>query len=85
VDPPPRSRIGKLADPPVDNYGSGSGSTPMPFGSAAHMLRRRKEAAVHDWMSLVDWASISAAMLLWVVLIALVGYAAALAAWRRHT
>jgi hypothetical protein len=40
---------------------------------------------VHHWMSLVDWASISAAMLLWVVLIALVGYAAALAAWRRHT
>jgi hypothetical protein len=26
VDPPPGSRIGKLADPPVDNYGSGSGS-----------------------------------------------------------
>jgi hypothetical protein len=57
----------------------------MLFGSAAHMLRRRKEAAVHHWMSMFDWASMSAEMLLWVVLIALVGYAAALAAWRRHT
>jgi hypothetical protein len=56
----------------------------MLFGSAAHMLRRRKEAAVHHWMSMFDWASMSAAMFLWVVLIALVGYAAALAAWRRH-
>jgi hypothetical protein len=26
----------------------------MLFGSAAHMLRRRKEAAVHHWMSLID-------------------------------
>jgi hypothetical protein len=39
---------------------------------------------VHHWMSSFDWAPIGAAMLLWVVLIALVGYAAALAAWRRH-
>jgi hypothetical protein len=37
VDPPPRSRIGKLADPPVDKYGSGSGSTPMPFGESARV------------------------------------------------
>jgi hypothetical protein len=57
----------------------------MLFGSATHMLRRRKEATVHHWMSSIDWASMSAAMLLWVVLIALVGYAAGLAAWRRHT
>jgi pilus assembly protein TadC len=57
----------------------------MLLGFAAHMLRRRKEAAVHHWMSSFDWASMSAAMLLWVVLIALVGYVAALAAWRSHT
>jgi pilus assembly protein TadC len=57
----------------------------MLFGSATRMLRRRKEAAVHHWMSSFDWASIGAAMLLWAVLIALVGYAAALAASRRHT
>jgi hypothetical protein len=84
IDPPAGSRIGKLADPPVENYGSGSGSTPMLFGFAAHMLRRRKEAAVHHWMGLIDWASMGAAMLLWIVLIAVVGYAAVLVAWRKH-
>ena len=39
---------------------------------------------MHHWMSLIDWAPIGAALLLWAVLIAVVGYAAAFAAWRRH-
>jgi len=41
----------------------------------------RKEAAVHDSMSMFDWVSIGVALVVWIGLIALVGYAAALAAW----
>ena len=37
---------------------------------------------MHHWMSLIDWAWMSAVLLLWVVLIAIVGYAAVLVAWR---
>jgi hypothetical protein len=35
-------------------------------------------------MSLIDWASMGAALLVWIILIAVVGYAATLAAWHRH-
>jgi hypothetical protein len=48
------------------------------------MLRAKKGGAVHNWISLIDWASIAAPMLLWAVLIAIVGYAGALAAWHEH-
>lgn len=50
----------------------------------ARMLRAKKGGAVHNWISLIDWASIAAPMLLWAVLIAIVGYAGALAAWHEH-
>ena len=39
---------------------------------------------MHNWISLIDWASIAAPMLLWAVLIAIVGYAAALGALHDH-
>ena len=39
---------------------------------------------MHHWIGLIDWASMGAAMLLWIVLIAVVGYAAVLVAWRKH-
>jgi len=35
-------------------------------------------------MSFFDWVRMGAALLFWVVAIALVGYAAALVAWWRH-
>jgi hypothetical protein len=38
---------------------------------------------VQHWMSFVDWQSMSVAMILWLALIALVGYAAVLVAWQR--
>lgn len=36
---------------------------------------------MHDSMSMFDWVSIGVALVVWIGLIALVGYAAALAAW----
>ena len=36
---------------------------------------------MHHWMSMLDLTSIGVALVVWIVLIALVGYAAALAAW----
>ena len=53
------------------------------------MLKAKKEAAVQHWMSFVDWMSMSVAAIVWLALIGLVGYAAALVAWqprriRRH-
>jgi len=37
---------------------------------------------VHNWMSMLSFASIGVTLAVWIVLIALVGYAAALTAWR---
>ena len=56
----------------------------MPEAPARCMLRTKKEAAVHHWMSLFNLLWMGAALLFWAVLIALVGYAAVLVAWQRH-
>jgi hypothetical protein len=48
------------------------------------MLGRRKEAALPYWMHLVDWIWMTSFMVVWLVLIAVVGYAAVLATLR-HT
>ena len=37
-----------------------------------------------DWMHYVDWVSMAAMMILWLVLIAVIGYAAAFLAWRER-
>ena len=37
-----------------------------------------------DWMHYVDWVSVAAMMILWLVLIAVIGYAAAFLAWRER-
>jgi len=46
------------------------------------MLLVKKEAAVPYWMHFVDWMWMTAMMIVWLVLIAVVGYAAVLSAWR---
>jgi hypothetical protein len=37
---------------------------------------------VHQWMSLFDWTWIGVVTIAWIALIAVIGYAAALVAWR---
>jgi len=37
---------------------------------------------VHNWMSMLSFASIGVTLVLWIVLVALVGYAAVVTAWR---
>jgi hypothetical protein len=37
---------------------------------------------VHQWLDTLNWMWMSAMMIVWILLIAVVGYAAALAAWR---
>jgi hypothetical protein len=37
---------------------------------------------VPNWMHFVDWVWMSAMMTFWIVLIAVIGYAAVLVAWR---
>ena len=50
-----------------------------------------KEVAVHHWLNTLDWMWMGAMMIVWILLIAVVGYAAVLVAWRgsephaRHT
>jgi hypothetical protein len=46
---------------------------------------------VHHWLNTLDWMWMGAMMIVWILLIAVVGYAAVLVAWRgsephaRHT
>ena len=54
----------------------------MPPFRAARMLLVRKGGNVHQWMRLFDWTWIGAMMIVWILLIAVIGYAAALAAWQ---
>jgi len=55
----------------------------MPTPANGRMLLfERKEAAVHHWMNGFDWTWVGALMIAWILLIALIGYAAALVAWR---
>ena len=37
---------------------------------------------MHNWMSMLSFTSICVALVLWIGLVALVGYAAVLTAWR---
>ena len=37
---------------------------------------------MHHWMNGFDWTWVGALMIAWILLIALIGYAAALVAWR---
>ena len=40
---------------------------------------------MHQWLDNMDWMWMSAVMIVWILLIAVVGYAAVLAAWRQGT
>ncbi len=37
---------------------------------------------MHQWLRLTEWAPLSAALLGWIAVIAALGYAAAVVAWR---
>ena len=38
---------------------------------------------MHQWMDSFDWMWMSAMMIVWILLIAVIGYAAVLVAWRQ--
>jgi cytochrome c oxidase assembly factor CtaG len=38
---------------------------------------------VHQWMDFFDWMWVGAMMIVWILVIAAIGYAAVLVAWRR--
>ncbi len=38
---------------------------------------------MHQWLDNMNWMWMSAVMIVWILLIAVVGYAAVLAAWRQ--
>ena len=38
---------------------------------------------MHQWLQNLDWMWMGAMMIVWILLIAVVGYAAVLAAWRQ--
>ena len=56
----------------------------MPWPAVGPMLEEKKEAAMPHWMHFVDWIWMSAIVIFWILLIALIGYAAVLVSWR-HT
>lgn len=53
-----------------------------PFG-AARMLLVKEGGNVHQWMRLFDWTWIGAMMIVWILLIAVIGYAAVFVASRQ--
>ena len=55
----------------------------MPPFRAARMLLVKKGGNVHQWMRLFDWTWIGAMMIAWILLIAVVGYAAVFVASRQ--
>ena len=54
----------------------------MPSAAADRMLWK-KEAAVPHWMHFVDWLWMGAMMIVWLFLIAAVGYVAVFVTWRQ--
>jgi hypothetical protein len=54
----------------------------MPQPHAARKLLVTKGGSVHQWLDNVNWMWMSAVLVGWILLIAVVGYAAALADWQ---
>ena len=62
---------------------SRSGEVRMPsWPGRRHARGGTKEATVHAWMNELDWIWMSFFMVLWILLIAALGYAAALVSLR---
>lgn len=54
----------------------------MARSSTARMLDVKKGATVHQWMHLFEWIWVGATLLAWIAVIAILGYAAVVVAWR---
>ena len=55
----------------------------MPPRAAARMLLVKKGGSSAPLDAFVDWIWMSAMMIVWILLIAVIGYAAVLVAWRQ--
>jgi hypothetical protein len=57
----------------------------MPARHVGRMLHaKERRPQMPTWMHFVDWGSMTAMMILWLALTAVIGYAAALLAWRER-